>query len=132
MSDILVVVHLQLTWALLIWALLTRPLRVDRRRVFFLVSLCLLLVSTTFTARPSPQTRAAHTTFVQQSVPGIYRLGAMANWTDGLLSTAPGSLNSQAAKAVFYVLHILPEWVVATALLCVNVKQMFGFKNWQS
>ena len=73
-----------------------------------------------------------HATPVPQSVPGIYRLVAMANWTDALLSTAPGSLNSQAAKAVFYVLHILPEWVAATTLLCVNVKQMFGFKNWQS
>ena len=130
MSDILVVVHLQITWALLVWALLTRPLRVDRQRVFFLVSLCLLLVSTTSAVRHSPQ--MTHTTSVRQSVPGIYRLGAMANWTDGLLSTAPGSLNSQGAKAVFYVLHILPEWIVATALLSVNVKQMFGFKNWQS
>lgn len=67
-----------------------------------------------------------------QSVTVIYRLVAMANWTDSLLSTAPGSLNSQAAKAVFYVLHIVPEWAVSTALLCVNVKQMFGFKSWRS
>ncbi|EPS97226.1 hypothetical protein FOMPIDRAFT_1129045 [Fomitopsis schrenkii] len=108
-SDILVLVHLQLTWALLVWALLTRPQRVDRRKALFLVSLCLLL-----------------------SVPAIYRLGAMANWTDSLLSTAPGSLNSQASKAVFYVLHILPEWIAGTVLLCVNVKQMFGFNNWRS
>lgn len=122
--------HLQLTWALLVWALLTRPQRVDRRKALFLVSLCLLLVSTSLP--DGPWLQPAHATLVPQSVPAIYRLGAMANWTDSLLSTAPGSLNSQASKAVFYVLHILPEWIAGTVLLCVNVKQMFGFNNWRS
>ena len=50
----------------------------------------------------------------------------MANYTDALLSTAPGSLNSSGAKALFYVLHILPEWIAGTLLVSVNVKGIYG------
>lgn len=56
----------------------------------------------------------------------MYRLVAMANYTDALLSTTPGSLNSGGAKAVFYVLHILPEWIAGTLLVAVNAKKIYG------
>ena len=42
-------------------------------------------------------------------IPAVYRLAAMAEYTDVLLSTTAGSLNSSAAKAVSYALHIVPE-----------------------
>ncbi|KAH9935355.1 uncharacterized protein B0H18DRAFT_411374 [Fomitopsis serialis] len=107
-SDIIVVVYLQLVKAVLIWALFTRPKRVARWPALFLMALCLLL-----------------------SIPALYRLAAMANYTDSLLSMAPGSLNSPAAKTVFYTLHVAPEFVVGTLLLSVNVKKMFGFATWR-
>ncbi|KZT71039.1 hypothetical protein DAEQUDRAFT_756077 [Daedalea quercina L-15889] len=103
-SDIIVVVFLQLIKTAIIWAMFTRPRRVARRPALFLIVICLLL-----------------------SVPALYRLAAMSNYTDSLLSMAPGSLNGPDAKAVFYVLHILPEWIAGTLLLTVNVKQMYGF-----
>lgn len=58
----------------------------------------------------------------KKTVPAVHRFAAMANYTDALLFTAPGSLASGAAKAVFYVLRNTPEWAVGTLLLAVNVK----------
>ncbi|KZT71040.1 hypothetical protein DAEQUDRAFT_157714 [Daedalea quercina L-15889] len=103
-SDIIAVLFLQLIETAIIWVMFTRPRRVARWPALFLLGLCLLL-----------------------SVPALYRLAAMASYTDSLLSMAPGSLNTSDAKAVFYVLHILPEWIAGTMLLAVNVKQMYGF-----
>ncbi|KAH9935360.1 uncharacterized protein B0H18DRAFT_975521, partial [Fomitopsis serialis] len=65
-----------------------------------------------------------------QSIPALYRLAAMANYTDSLLSTAPGSLNGGTAK-VFYTLHIAPEFIAGTLLLSVNVKKVYGFTGWR-
>ncbi|KAH9831253.1 uncharacterized protein C8Q71DRAFT_311686 [Rhodofomes roseus] len=102
-SDIIMVVYLQLVIAVLLWAYLTRPKRVARRPTLFLVAICLLL-----------------------DIPAIYRLAAMANYTDSLLSMAPGSLNGPHAKAVFYVLHIAPELFAGTLLMSVNVREVYG------
>ncbi|KAH9935359.1 uncharacterized protein B0H18DRAFT_869142 [Fomitopsis serialis] len=107
-SDIIMVVCLQLVKALLIWALLTRPKRVARWPALLLVAICLIL-----------------------SIPAFYRLAAMSNYTDSLLSMAPGSLNGPAAKAVFYTLHIAPEFIAGTLLLSVNVKKVYGFTGWR-
>ena len=41
-------------------------------------------------------------------------------------STAPGTLNSPGAKASFYILHILPEWIAAATLLAFNTRKIFG------
>ncbi|TFY54201.1 hypothetical protein EVJ58_g8995 [Rhodofomes roseus] len=61
-----------------------------------------------------------------EDIPAIYRLAAMANYTDSLLSMAPGSLNGPHAKAVFYVLHIAPELFAGTLLMSVNVREVYG------
>ena len=59
-------------------------------------------------------------------IPSVYRLAAMSNSTTTLLSMAPGSLNGPTAKALFYSLHIAPEWLSGAMLLAVNVKEVFG------
>jgi hypothetical protein len=41
-------------------------------------------------------------------------------------STAPGTLNSPGAKASFYILHILPEWIAIAILLGFNTRKIFG------
>jgi hypothetical protein len=46
--------------------------------------------------------------------------------TTSLTSTAPGSQNTPAEKAAFYVFHILPEWISVLILLLCNVRDMFG------
>ncbi|TFK20922.1 hypothetical protein FA15DRAFT_673031 [Coprinopsis marcescibilis] len=63
-----------------------------------------------------------------------YRLSVMHNTTTALDSTAPGSLNTPGAKAAFYVLHVLPEWLVSAILLGCNVRKTFGtgmFGDWR-
>jgi len=56
----------------------------------------------------------------------IYRLVVMRFQTTTLLSTAPGSLNTPASKTVFYLLHVLPEWIAMVMLLSVNVREVYG------
>ena len=58
--------------------------------------------------------------------PTIYRLIAMRSHTYSLTAMGPGSLNGPTAKALFYALHIAPEWIAAAMLLGVNVKDMYG------
>lgn len=50
----------------------------------------------------------------------------MHNATASLASRAPGSLNSRGAKAAFYVLHVLPEWLALAVLFGCNVRRVFG------
>ncbi|GLB45053.1 hypothetical protein LshimejAT787_1901310 [Lyophyllum shimeji] len=60
------------------------------------------------------------------AIPGSYRLAVMYKTTTAYDSQEPGAFNSSNAKAAFYTLHVLPEFVVAGALCLINVKQMFG------
>jgi hypothetical protein len=46
--------------------------------------------------------------------------------TTSLTSRAPGSLNSHSAKATFYILHVLPEWIALTIIFRFNIRQTFG------
>lgn len=46
--------------------------------------------------------------------------------TTSLTSTAPGSLNTHAEKAVFYVLMVAPETVAAAILLSLDIRNIFG------
>ncbi|KAH9913855.1 uncharacterized protein B0H18DRAFT_1147056 [Fomitopsis serialis] len=86
-----------------LWALSTRPNRIPRGPALYLCSmLCIIMI------------------------PSVYRLAAMSNSTTSLLSMAPGSLNGPMAKALFYSLHIAPEWLSGAMLLAVNVKEVFG------
>ena len=59
----------------------------------------------------------------------------MHNSTDSLLSRGPGSLSSPTAKALFYVFHMLPEWMASVILLGLNARMIFEtgpFGDWRS
>jgi len=60
------------------------------------------------------------------SIVGIYRLSVMFHQKTSLTSRAPGSLNSPSAKAAFYILHILPEWIALVVIFGFNIRQTFG------
>jgi len=45
------------------------------------------------------------------------------------------SLNSSSAKALFYIFHVLPEWLAIFILLSQNVRKTFGtglFGDWRA
>lgn len=56
----------------------------------------------------------------------IYRLSVMHNSIDSLQSTGPGSLSSSTDKALFYVFHVLPEWLSTSLLLIFNTRRIFS------
>lgn len=58
----------------------------------------------------------------------------MFHTTTALSSTAPGTLNSPGAKASFYILHVLPEWLATAILFTFNIKRLYGtgpFGDWR-
>ena len=50
----------------------------------------------------------------------------MHNTVDSLLSRRHGSLSSPGEKALFYIFHMLPEWLACAILLGLNVRQIFA------
>jgi hypothetical protein len=50
--------------------------------------------------------------------------------TTSFTSRAPGSLNSRGAKAGFYILHVLPEWLAIVTIFTFNIRQIFGTGFW--
>jgi len=56
----------------------------------------------------------------------IYRLSVMHNRTDSITSMVPSALNSGSAKALFYVFHILPEWLCIVILFAFNMREVCG------
>ena len=77
---------------------------------------------------------AATSNNIPQSIVGVYLLAVMWRRSPSLDSTAPGTLTSPGAKASFYVIHCLPEWLAATTLLSCNVRKTFGtglFGDWR-
>ena len=56
----------------------------------------------------------------------------MYHWTDleSFLSTGPNTLNGSGAKAAFYILHALPEWLATVVLFSTNVRMVFGTGVW--
>jgi hypothetical protein len=59
----------------------------------------------------------------------------MFHTTTSITSTALGSLNSTGAKASFYILHVLPEWLSNVLLFSFNIRQMYGtgmFGDWRN
>ncbi|RXW23523.1 hypothetical protein EST38_g2350 [Candolleomyces aberdarensis] len=68
------------------------------------------------------------------TVVAVYRLSVMWHESPALDSTVPGTLNSPGAKASFYILHILPEWLASAILLGFNTRKSFGtgaFGDWR-
>ena len=51
--------------------------------------------------------------------------------TTDLTSEASGSLNGGKSHALFYVFHIVPEFVVVATILSLNVREMFGTGLWE-
>lgn len=73
--------------------------------------------------------------FPLESVICLYRLAVMYNQTTSLTSLSPSSLNTPAAKATFYVFHMLPEWITVALLLGFNIREMFDtgpFGDWRA
>ncbi|CCM06361.1 uncharacterized protein FIBRA_08618 [Fibroporia radiculosa] len=101
-STIIVLLQLQATNAIAIWAWKTRPRSVQSSRVL-LISFFISILS----------------------IVAMYRLAVMANETTALLSTTRASLNMPSEKTAFYVLHIAPEGLVAVALLLLDMKGLF-------
>ncbi|KAF9476875.1 hypothetical protein BDN70DRAFT_907460 [Pholiota conissans] len=54
----------------------------------------------------------------------IYRLAVMGQRTTSLEIVGP--LDTTGAKAAFYILHVLPEWLAALVLFGGNTRQTFG------
>jgi len=54
------------------------------------------------------------------------RLSVMHNRTDSITSMVPSALNSGSAKALFYVFHILPEWLCIVILFAFNMREVCG------
>ncbi|KAF8882721.1 hypothetical protein BD779DRAFT_913468 [Infundibulicybe gibba] len=98
--------------------------------------LALLLVSSAVWARlnmPRVSKRGADIIIgvsTLMCVIAIYRMGVMFNTTTSLDSRAPGALNSPGSKALFYIFHILPEWMAALILFGFNIRQMLGTGKW--
>jgi hypothetical protein len=42
------------------------------------------------------------------------------------LLSAPDALNTPRAKAAFYILHVLPEWLASVILFGYNIRKSFG------
>jgi len=67
-----------------------------------------------------------------QSIIPVYRLSVMHYRIDSL--RGPNSLNSSSAKALFYIFHVLPEWLAIFILFSQNVRKTFGtglFGDWR-
>ncbi|GLB45055.1 hypothetical protein LshimejAT787_1901330 [Lyophyllum shimeji] len=60
------------------------------------------------------------------AIPPSYRLAVMHMTTSAWDAQEPGAFNSSDAKGAFYALHILPEFLVAGCLCCINVREKFG------
>ncbi|KAH7099971.1 hypothetical protein BKA62DRAFT_620637, partial [Auriculariales sp. MPI-PUGE-AT-0066] len=60
----------------------------------------------------------------------IYRLVVMQYHIPELLYTGAGSQQSAGAKAAFYLLHCLPEWIGSALLVVPNTRQRFQTGPW--
>ncbi|KAF7367302.1 hypothetical protein MSAN_00792300 [Mycena sanguinolenta] len=65
------------------------------------------------------------------AVTPIYRLIVMWRTTPNISAPDAQALNTQRDKAVFYVFHLLPEFIVVCVLCCSNIRDIcqMGFKG---
>ena len=47
-------------------------------------------------------------------------------WLKTTSLTAPSPLNTPGSKALFYVFHVLPEWLASLILFGDNIRKTFG------
>ncbi|KAJ7630554.1 hypothetical protein FB45DRAFT_990553 [Roridomyces roridus] len=95
-----------LIWAILLWAQ-RNVSRVDERAVR------LLLIMTSLLA-----------------IPPIYRLAVMNSTTPNVADLNSQSQNVLADKVTFYVLHMLPEWIVLAMACTFNLKEICQTGPW--
>ena len=55
---------------------------------------------------------------------GIYRLSVM--WLKVTSLSDPSPLNTPSSKALFYIFHVLPEWLASAILFGYNIRKTFG------
>ena len=55
---------------------------------------------------------------------GTYRLSVM--WIKTTSLTASSPLNTPGSKALFYIFHVLPEWLASAILFGDNIRKTFG------
>lgn len=54
----------------------------------------------------------------------VYRLSVM--WIRVTSLSGPSPLNTPTSKALFYVFHVLPEWLASVILFGDNIRKTFG------
>ncbi|KAJ6574653.1 hypothetical protein B0H19DRAFT_1371620 [Mycena capillaripes] len=84
----------------LLWARKNVP-RIDQRAMNFLLVMTMLL-----------------------TIPPLYRLVVMHSTTPNIATPGHQALNTAGDKAAFYVLHLLPEFLVTTMMCAFNVKDI--------
>ncbi|KAH9478576.1 hypothetical protein JR316_0009033 [Psilocybe cubensis] len=98
------------------------------------LGLCLLIMFTAVWSLKRFPKNSKRATGVVFSVSGlmavvaVYRLSIMHFKTTSL--SDPNPLNDSAAKATFYIFHVLPEWVAITTLLIPNIRKLLGTGMW--
>ncbi|KAJ7655254.1 hypothetical protein DFH06DRAFT_1282296 [Mycena polygramma] len=110
---------------MLLWALGYAP-RVDQRAVRLLLVMTTLLVKRLFNAQSIFKTLTPS----RKMIPPIYRLVVMHNTTPDVAAKDHQSLNTAGDKAAFYVVHLVPEYIVVVMLCVYNVKEVFQTGNW--
>ena len=60
----------------------------------------------------------------------IYRIIVMRDTIPALLYNGPGSQQSTAERACFYIFHALPEWLGSALLIVPNTRQKFQTGPW--
>ena len=118
-----------------LWAYVYLP-QIPCATVLWVVTIASLLVSLTSPLHPflRPLDHCSHGYLPHirwpQSTVAIYRLTVMRFSTTSLLSTAPGSLNSPQAKAVFYALHVGLEFLAIAIVQSLDVRRLFATGKW--
>ncbi|PPQ99763.1 hypothetical protein CVT24_009666 [Panaeolus cyanescens] len=97
--------------------------------VFFLV----VLFATLWCKWKQPRASKRGTIILSAScllmiVISIYRLGVMGETVTSL--DGPSNLNTTSAKALFYVFHVLPEYLFSLLTFAVNIRKIFGTGPW--
>ena len=59
-----------------------------------------------------------------QIIIGVYRLSVM--WLETTSLTDASPLNTPRSKALFYIFHVLPEWLASVILFGYNIRKTFG------
>lgn len=95
-----------------------------RGTLYLLVCAAILVRPPPSSSTPLPPVTLADASLVTQVIPNVYKLVSSLN---------PPSPISHGAKAAFYLLSALPEWIVTTIYFSVDLNALFGVResNWK-